>query len=257
MLHFKKDNPFNAPTMEGAAINQLIRTQLLIGDEGLLALQKAKVLVVGVGGVGGYALEALARSGVGHIDVMDHDTVDITNLNRQVIALHSTLGQKKVEVAKERALDINPAIKINAYPVFYTPQIGEEMDFSPYDYVIDAIDNVTGKLDLICRGQKAGIPVISAMGAGNKMNPQDIDVADTYATSGCPLARIIRKELRKRGVLKQKVVYSKELALKPLDDPTAPKNQRKITPGSTAFVPAVAGLVLASEVIKDLIGWKK
>lgn len=240
--------------------NQFERTRLLIGEEGIQTLKNAYVLLVGIGGVGGYTLEALVRSGVGKIDIMDHDDVDITNLNRQMIALHSTLGQKKVEVAKARALDINPAVSINTFPVFYTPALGSEMDFAKYDYIIDAIDNVTGKIDLICQGKKAGVPVVSAMGAGNKMNPADLRIGDIYETNGCPLARVMRRELKRRGIEKLKVVYSTETALKPISDGTkgenlSEANKRKVVPGSTAFVPAVAGLIIASEVVKDLISW--
>ncbi len=242
-------------------MDQLIRTQLLIGQEGIEKLWRAHVLIVGIGGVGGYALEALVRSGIGKIDVMDHDTIDISNLNRQIMALHSTLGRKKVDVAKERATDINPAIKIKAYPVFYTPQIGEKMDFSLYDYVIDAIDNVTGKIDLVLRAQKAGVPVISAMGAGNKMNPQDLGISDLYATKGCPLARVMRKELKKRDVHKLKVICSTELPLAPLHSEKSEEiegktGRERVVPGSNAFVPAAAGLMIGAEVVKDIIKWK-
>lgn len=217
------------------------RTELLIGEEALQTLKNKRVAVFGVGGVGGYAVEALARTGIGTLDLVDKDVVDETNINRQIIALQSTIGKPKVEVAKERCLDINPEMTINTHQVFYLPDTADEFDFTDYDYVIDAIDTVTGKLQLIEAAKKANVPVISSMGAGNKLNPAEFEVADISETSVCPLAKVMRKELRDRGIDHLKVVYSKEAPIK--------INQQ--TPGSVAFVPSVVGLIIASEVIKD------
>lgn len=228
---------------------QFARTELLIGAEGMERLAHAHVAVFGVGGVGGYAVEALARSGIGTLDLIDHDKVDITNLNRQIFALHSTLGKYKVDVAKERILDINPKAQVYVHKVFYLPDMAGQFDFAEYDYVIDAIDTVTGKLALIEQAQAAGTPVISAMGAGNKIDPSAFQVADIYETSVCPLAKVMRRELKKRGIRKLKVVYSKE---QPLPLQKVGKDVRKPVPGSHAFVPSVAGLILAGEVVKDL-----
>ncbi len=229
--------------------NEFIRTGLLIGDEGLQKLKESKVAIFGVGGVGGYVAEALARCGVGALDLIDDDVVSLSNINRQIIALHSTVGKAKVEVMAERIRDINPAAVVNAHKCFYTPENSEEFDFKNYDYVVDAIDTVTGKIELVVKAQSAGTPIICSMGAGNKLNPTEFEVADIYDTSVCPLARVMRYELKKRGVKKLKVVYSKE---KPI---TQPENQGKRgVPGSVSFVPSVAGLVIASEVIKDLVG---
>lgn len=223
--------------------NQFERTGLLIGTEGLQRLADARVAVFGIGGVGGYAAEALARSGIGVLDLIDHDRVSVTNLNRQIYALHSTIGRYKVDVAKERIQDIHPAARVYAHKVFYLPDTAAQFDFHVYDYVVDAIDNVTGKLALVQQAQAAGTPVISSMGAGNKMDPSAFQAADIYETSVCPLAKVMRRELKKRGVQKLKVVYSKEQPLK----------THSPVPGSNAFVPAAAGLVLAGEVVKDLI----
>ena len=250
-------------------LNQFSRTQLLFGKEGMEKLYSARVAVFGIGGVGGYTVEALARSGVGTLDLIDDDRVCLTNINRQIFATRKTVGQHKVDVAKERILEINPNAVVRTHKTFYTPQTADQFDFTQYDYVVDAIDTVTGKLELVEQAYKAGVPIISSMGAGNKMDPTAFEVADIYKTSVCPLARIMRKELRKRGIPKLKVVYSKEPPMTPLDDMTIscrtncicpPDTARKCTqrrqvPGSNAFVPSVAGLILAGEVLKDLTGW--
>ncbi|WP_316608752.1 tRNA threonylcarbamoyladenosine dehydratase [uncultured Ruminococcus sp.] len=236
-------------------IHEFSRTELLLGAEGIEKLKIARVAVFGVGGVGGYAVEALARSGVGALDLIDDDTVSLTNINRQIIALHSTVGKPKVEVAAERVADINPACKVQTYRTFYTPETADDFDFTQYDYIIDAIDTVSGKIALAVQAQQAGTPLIASMGAGNKLDPTAFEVADIYATSVCPLARVMRRELRKRGIKKLKVVYSREEAMTPLAGEEEPGvHQKRMTPGSVAFVPSVAGLILAGEVIKDLIG---
>ena len=229
---------------------QFSRTEILIGKEGLERLKNSYVAVFGVGGVGGYVVEALARSGVGRLDLIDNDNVCLSNINRQIIATHSTLGRAKVDVAKERILDINPDIVVNTYKTFYTPETKNEFDFSKYDYVVDAIDTVVGKISLIEEAKKADVPVICAMGAGNKMDPVKFEVADISKTEVCPLARVIRTELKKRKIKGVKVVYSKEQPLK--SDLIDEKTKRQI-PGSISFVPSVAGLIIAGEVIKDLI----
>ena len=235
-------------------IHEFSRTELLLGSEGLEKLKKARVAVFGVGGVGGFAVEALARSGVGALDLIDDDAVSLTNINRQIIALHSTVGKPKVEVAAARVADINPDCIVRTHQKFYTPETAGEFDFTQYDYIIDAIDTVTGKLALAVQAQEAGTPIIASMGAGNKLDPTAFEVADIYETSVCPLARIMRKELKKRGVYKLKVVYSREEALTPQGGEEEPGiHQKRATPGSVAFVPSVAGLILAGEVIKDLI----
>lgn len=223
--------------MEG----QFIRTQMLLGEENMERLARARVAVFGIGGVGGYVVEALARSGIGTLDLIDNDTVCESNLNRQIIALHSTLGMYKVDAARARILDINPLAKVNCCRTFFLPERAEEFPFEAYDYVVDAIDTVTGKIGLILSAQAAGTPVISSMGAGNKLDPASFEVADIYQTSVCPLAKVMRRELKKRGVKELKVVYSKEVPV-----------SRFRTPGSNAFVPSVAGLILAGEVVKDL-----
>ena len=230
--------------------NPFSRTELLLGKNAVYRLKNSRVAVFGVGGVGGYAVEALARSGVGELDLIDNDTVSITNINRQIIALHSTVGRSKVEVAAERARDINPDIKVNCHECFFLPETADRFDFSQYDYVIDAIDTVSGKIEIILRAQAANVPVISAMGAGNKLDPSRFEVADIYETKVCPLARAMRGLLKKKGVKKLKVVYSQEEALKPTENVT--DENGRILPGSTAFVPPVAGLILAGEVIRDL-----
>ncbi len=226
------------------------RTELLLGKEALARLRQARVAVFGLGGVGGYAVEALARSGVGTLELVDHDTVSLTNLNRQILATHSTLGQYKVDVAKARIADIDPQIRVTARKVFFTPETTGQFDFKEFDYVIDAIDTVTGKLALIQCAQEAHTPIICAMGTGNKLDPTAFRVGDLYETSACPLARIMRKECRKRGIPALKVVYSTELPHTPIPDSEIPRP----VPGSCAFVPPTAGLILAGAVIRDLIG---
>ena len=233
---------------------QFARTALLIGEDALDRLQKSRVAVFGIGGVGGYTVEALARSGVGALDLIDNDTVSITNLNRQIIALHSTVGQYKVDVAAARIHDINPQAVLHTHTVFYTPETQSLFDFTQYDYVIDAIDTISGKIALVMQAQAAGTPIICSMGAGNKLDPTAFEVADIYQTSVCPLARVMRRELRARGVKKLKVVYSREEARTPLpSDETPPEGRRQI-PGSVSFVPTVAGFILAGEVVRDLAG---
>ena len=228
---------------------QLSRTEMLIGTEGLEKLKKARVAVFGVGGVGGYVVEALARSGVGAFDLIDSDTVALSNLNRQIIATRDTIGKYKTEVMKERIHSICPETQVEVHNCFYLPETRGQFDFTKYDYVVDAVDTVTAKIDLIMSAKEARVPVISSMGAGNKMNPAMFEVADIYKTSVCPLAKVMRRELKKRGVDRLKVVYSKEEAIK------RETEERKPVPGSIAFVPSVAGLIIAGEVVKDLIEW--
>ena len=249
-------------------LNQFSRTQLLFGKEAMERLYNARVAVFGVGGVGGYTVEALARSGIGTLDLIDDDKVCLTNLNRQILATRKTVGKYKVDVAEERIHDINPDAVVNTYKTFYMPDTADQFDFSQYDYVVDAIDTVKGKLELVMQAQATGTPIISCMGAGNKLNAAAFEVSDIYKTSFCPLARVMRYELRRRGIRKLKVVYSREQAMTPIDDMaiscrqncicppgTARKcTQRRQVPGSTAFVPAVAGLIVAGEVVKDLSG---
>ena len=237
---------------------QFSRTGLLLGEDALLILQRSRVAVFGIGGVGGYTVEALARAGVGTIDVIDSDTVSISNLNRQLLATYDTVGMLKVEAAKARILSINPKAVVHAHSIFYTPDTAHMLDFSQYDYIVDAIDTVTGKLCIIQKAMEAGVKVISCMGTGNKLDPTALQVADISKTTVCPLARIMRKELRKRGINHLKVVYSTEEALTPVgaEEEAAALGKRTI-PGSTAFVPGTAGLILAGEVIKDLVGTKK
>lgn len=241
-------------------MNEFSRTELLIGQAALEKLQNSRVAIFGVGGVGGYVCEALVRSGVGHFDLIDNDTVSLTNINRQIIALHSTIGKLKVDVMKERMLDINPDVDVSVHPCFYLPETADQFDCSNYDYVVDAIDTVTGKIEIIVQADAHQVPVISSMGAGNKLNPAMMEVSDIYKTSVCPLARVMRRELKKRHIKHCKVVYSKEKAIQPsqasLEKYVADSEEnftKKSIPGSTAFVPSVAGLILASEVIKDLI----
>ena len=233
--------------------SQFSRTEILLGSTAMDRLQKARVAVFGLGGVGGYTVEALARSGIGTLDLFDHDTVSLTNLNRQILATHDTVGVLKVDAAKLRIHSINPDCTVNTYPVFYLPDTADQFDFSVYDYIIDAIDTVTGKLCIIQNAVAANVPVISCMGTGNKLDATALQVADISKTTGCPLARIMRKELRKRGINHLKVVYSTEEALTPVgaEEEAAALGKRTI-PGSTAFVPGAAGLILAGEVIRDL-----
>lgn len=232
---------------------QFLRTQMLLGTDALERLQKARVAVFGIGGVGGYTVEALARSGIGQLDLIDSDTVSISNINRQILATHSTVGMPKVEAARQRVLDINPDCVVRTHAVFYTPDTAEQFDFSQYDYIVDAIDTVTGKLALVERAYAVGTTIICCMGTGNKLDPTAFEVADISKTSMCPLARVMRKELGKRGIKHLKVVYSKEEALTPTgwEEEAAALGKRQI-PGSVAFVPGTAGLILAGEVIKDL-----
>ncbi len=224
----------------------------LIGDAAMERLRTSHVAVFGIGGVGGYVAEALARSGIGELTLFDHDTVASSNLNRQIIALHSTIGRRKVDVMKERILDIHPDAVVHANPVFFLPENADAIDFGAFDYVADAIDTVTGKIALIMKAKEAGVPVISAMGAGNKMDPSAFRVADIYETKVCPLAKVMRKELKARDVKSCKVVYSEEEPVRPTGDPDPVTG--KIAPGSNAFVPAVCGLVMAGEIVKDLCG---
>lgn len=246
------------------------RTQLLIGSEAMEKLKNSRVAVFGIGGVGGYTVEALARSGVGTLDLIDDDRICLTNINRQIYALGSTVGQYKVDAAKERILDINPKAAVNTYKTFFLEENAGGFDFSSWDYVVDAIDTVSGKIALIEKAKEAGVRIISSMGAGNKMDPSAFEVADIYETSVCPLAKVMRRELKKRGIKDLKVVYSKEPPLTPVEEeeiscrnncicpPGTVRNctVRRAIPGSNAFVPPVAGLIIAGEVVKDLIGWE-
>ncbi len=242
-------------------MDQFSRTALLIGREGVEKLSRARVALFGVGGVGGYVAEALARSGVGSIDLFDPDTVSLTNLNRQIIALHSTLDEPKAEVMAQRLRDINPSIKATAHPLFYLPENADQVDLSAFDYIADAIDTVTAKLDLIQRAYHLGVPIISAMGAGNRLDPAQVRVGDIFETKDCPLARIMRKELRKRGVPSLRVAYSTEPALSPIPEETAALQAetaasdapRRDTPGSMMFVPAAMGLAMASVIVREIV----
>ena len=238
-------------------LNQFSRTELLLGHSAMEELKNKKVAIFGIGGVGGYVCEALVRSGVGHFEIIDNDDVSLTNINRQIIATHSTVGRLKVAVMKERMLDINPEVDVVARQCFYLPDNADEFDFTGYDYVVDAVDTVTAKLSIICRCKELGVPVISSMGTGNKLNPAAFEIADIYDTTMCPLAKVMRKELKKRDIDSLKVVYSKEKPVEQASDVTEveePSDGRRSIPGSTAFCPPVAGLILASEVIKDLTG---
>ncbi len=250
-------------------LDQFSRTTLLLGKEKMDRLSNARVAVFGVGGVGGYAVEALARSGIGTLDLIDDDKVCLTNINRQIYALRSTIGKYKVDVAKDRCLEINPKMIVNTHRTFYMPDTAEQFDFKEYDYVVDAIDTVTGKIALVMQADQSETPIISSMGAGNKMDPTAFEVADIYQTSICPLARVMRRELKKRGIPKLKVVYSREKPLVPIQDLEnscksncicPPGTQRTCTvrravPGSNAFVPSVVGMIVAGEVVKDLSGY--
>lgn len=249
-------------------LNQFSRTELLFGKEGMEKLRNARVAVFGIGGVGGYTVEALARSGVGSIDIIDDDKVCLTNINRQIIASRKTVGKYKVDVMKERILDINPDAKVVAHRCFYCADTADQFDFSEYSYIVDAIDTVSAKIELVVRAQEKNVPIISCMGAGNKLDPTMLEIADIYETSVCPLAKVMRKELKQRGIKSLKVVYSKEPVKKPLEDMAIscrshcicpPGTARKCTirrqiPGSNSFVPPVAGLIIAGEVIKDITG---
>jgi ThiF family. len=249
-------------------LNQFSRTELLLGKEAIEKLNNSRVAVFGLGGVGSFTVEALVRSGVGHLDLIDDDRVCLTNLNRQLIATRKTIGKPKVEVMKERILDINPKAEVVTHRCFFTHETADQFDFTLYDYVVDAIDTVSGKIEIIVRCKEKNVPVISCMGAGNKLDPTKFEVADIYKTSICPLAKVMRKELKARGIKSLKVVYSKEPPMKPIEDMEIscknncicpPGTERKCTarrqvPGSVSFVPSVAGLIIAGEVIKDLIG---
>jgi hypothetical protein len=228
--------------------NQFERTALLLGKASVERLARKRVAVFGVGGVGGFVCEGLVRAGIGAIDIVDKDTVALSNLNRQLIALHSTVGKNKVDVLEERLKDINKNLIIKKYKCFFLPETSETFDFREYNYVVDAIDTVTGKIELILKAKEAGVPIISAMGAGNKLDPTAFQVSDIYKTSVCPLARVMRRELKKRGVEKLKVVYSKEEPIKPQFE-----EGEEVVPGSVSFVPPVVGLIIAGEVVKDLI----
>lgn len=229
------------------------RFALLVGEEGIEKLSSARIAVFGVGGVGGYAVEALARSGVGALDVIDNDIVSPSNINRQIIATTETIGRSKVDVAEERIKSINPDCIVRTYKAFFLPDTADLFDFSLYEYVIDAIDTVSGKIELAVRAKNAGVPLISCMGAGNKLDPTAFEVADLFKTTGDPLARIMRRELRKRGIERLKVVCSSERAIKPKSEPAESAGRRSI-PGSAAFVPSVAGLIAAGTVINDILG---
>ena len=236
--------------------DQFHRTELLLGEEAMKKLKRSRVAVFGIGGVGGYVVEALARSGIGALDLIDSDVVDITNLNRQIIATHSTVGRPKVEVAKERILDIAPECEVRTYRMFFLPETRDQFDFASYDYVVDAIDTVAGKTELIRCAKEAGVPVISSMGAGNKMEASMMEVSDISKTSVCPLARVMRKKLKEIGIEHLKVVYSKEKPISPAYGEDPDMKGGHPAPGSNAFVPAAAGLIIAGEVIKDLCGYK-
>ena len=249
-------------------LNQFSRTELLYGKDAMEKLAQARVAVFGVGGVGGYTVEALIRSGIGAIDLIDDDKVCLTNINRQIYATRKTVGKYKVDVAAERIAEINPDAVVRTYKTFYMPETSSQFDFTQYDYIVDAIDTVKGKIELVMNAAKAGTPIISSMGAGNKIDPSAFEVSDIFKTSVCPLARVMRAELKKRGIKKLKVVYSKEKPIAPVDDmaiscrtncicpPGTARNctQRRQVPGSTAFVPSVVGLIIAGEIINDLTG---
>lgn len=242
---------------------QFERTKLLIGEESLEKLKNARVAIFGVGGVGGYVCEALARSGIGSFDLIDNDTVCLSNLNRQIIATHSSVGKYKVDVMRDRMLDINPEVNVKVYKCFFLPENAHEFPFAEYDYVVDAVDTVTAKIELVMKCQEEGVPIISSMGTGNKMEASAFKVTDIYKTKMCPLAKVMRYELKKRGVKKLKVVYSEEIPLNPMDrsievDAKTDKTvaSRRSTPGSLAFVPPVSGMIIAGEVVKDLTGQK-
>ena len=234
--------------------NYFSREELLIGKEALEILKNSRVAVFGVGGVGGFVVEVLARSGVGTIDVIDNDVVDPSNINRQIIATADTIGQENVNVVEQRIKSINPNAVVNKHRCFFLPETAKDFDFTRFDYVVDAIDTVSGKIEIILQAKKAGVPVISCMGAGNKLDPMAFVVTDIYKTSVCPLARVMRQKMKKLGVQDLKVVYSTEKAMKPNYPPDMPP-QRKVAPGSVAFVPSVAGIIAGGEVIKDLIGY--
>lgn len=242
--------------------DQFSRTELMFGKQAMDKLAASRVAVFGIGGVGGYTVEALVRSGIGSIDLIDNDKVCLTNINRQIFATHKTVGKFKVDVAESRIAEINPKVNVRKHKTFYTPTTADLFDFNKYDYIVDAIDTVTGKLALAENADKAGVPIISSMGAGNKVDPTAFEVADIYETSVCPLAKVMRYELKRRGIKKLKVVYSKEQPLKPVLDTNNEiyndeLTERRHIPASNSFVPSVAGLIIAGEVIKDLINYDK
>lgn len=238
---------------------QFSRTELLLGRTAMEKLAQSKVAVFGIGGVGGYVVEALVRSGIGAVDLIDNDTVCLSNLNRQIIATRKTIGQYKTDVMRERIMDINPECSVEVHRCFYLPENKDEFDFSRYSYVVDAVDTVTAKIQLVMQAEEAAVPIISSMGAGNKLNPADFEITDIYKTSVCPLAKVMRRELKKRNIKHLKVVYSKEEPITPMkkeideQEEADTGSKRRSTPGSMAFVPSVVGLLIASEVIKDLI----
>ncbi len=231
---------------------EFCRTSLLIGEDGIEKLNNAKVAVFGVGGVGGYVVEALARSGVGSFVLVDKDDVSVSNINRQIIALQSTVGKNKVDVMRDRILDINPQANVEVHRTFFLPDNSDEFDFSQYTYVVDAVDTVTAKLEIIMKAKEANVPVISSMGAGNKLDPTAFRVSDIYKTNVCPLAKVMRRELKARGVKKLKVVYSEEQPMSPDTSKLQSPDEKKRIPGSVAFVPSVVGLIIAGEVVKDI-----
>lgn len=232
-------------------ITQFSRTELLLGSEAIDKLNNSRVAVFGVGGVGGYVCEALVRSGVGAFDLIDNDRVSLTNINRQIIATHKTIGRYKTEVMMERMLDINPDVRVRVHNCFFLPENADDFPFEEYDYVVDAVDTVTAKIALVMKAQEKNVPIISSMGAGNKLDASAFQVSDIYKTKVCPLAKVMRRELKKRGVKKLKVVYSEEIPMTPA--PSEECTEKRTTPGSVAFVPSVAGLIIAGEVVKDLV----
>ena len=239
-----------------AGKEETLRSEMMLGSEAIQKLERAKVAVFGVGGVGGYLCEALARAGVGSIDLFDNDCVSLSNINRQIIALHSTVGLPKVEVMRERILDINPQCRVTAHRVFYLPENADDYPLEPYSYVADAIDTVSAKVELAVRAERASVPLIASMGTGNKLDPTRFEVSDLFRTEGCPLARVMRRELKSRGIKRLKVIYSKEPACAPPTDAPVLEGEAAQTrrlPASVSFVPSVAGLIMAGEIIKDLI----
>lgn len=241
-------------------LNQFSRTELIFGKDGMRKLADARIAVFGIGGVGGHTVEALVRSGIGAIDIIDNDDVCVTNVNRQIFATLDNIGRPKVEAARERIKSLNPDCRVRTYRTFYMPDTADNFDFTQYDYIVDAIDTITGKIELIINAEKSGTPIISSMGAGNKIDPTAFEVTDIYKTSVCPLAKVMRRELKKRGVKKLKVVYSKEEPITPkvsADSAETPTGSRRSVPGSNAFVPSVVGLIIAGEVIKDITGIRK
>ncbi len=233
-------------------MKQFRRTEMIFGSESMEKLKKSRVAVFGIGGVGGHVVEALARSGVGAIDIIDNDVVHNSNINRQVVAMLSNVGEDKVDAFEKRIKDINPDMVVYKHKCFFTPENSSQFNFNEYDYIADCIDTVTGKIELVLKAQEAGVPIISSMGTGNKVNPADLEVADIYKTSVCPLAKVMRRELKKRNIKKLKVVYSKEIPIVPKEI-KVDEESKKVLIGSNAFVPATAGLIIASEIIKDII----